>query len=119
MTIINFSTVKNDTFNPTWIIEFLLNDVAIDLTGCEIKAEFKLPNSEAIVWTMTTVDSSILIVSPPTSGKIQFASQIIDIAAGKYNYDIQITFTDDVVKTYVRGVFTVIQDITDSIPVVI
>jgi len=115
MTILNFSAIRNNTFNPTWIIEFLLNDVAIDLTDCRIDIDFKLPNNSVAAYSMSTEDDTILIVDA-VGGQIQLGSQIIDIDAGKYNYDIRITFPSDVVKTYVRGVMTVIQDITDSIP---
>lgn len=41
MTTINFSVIKNDTLDFAWTMTFLKNDVAIDLTDAEIKADFK------------------------------------------------------------------------------
>ena len=114
MTTVNFSVIKNDTSDFDWTMEFLKNDAAIDLTDADIKAEFKTSiDAATVALTMSTDDDSIEFVDA-VAGKIKFAKQVISIAAGTYYFDVQITFPNGDVKTYVNGTMTVIQDITDA-----
>lgn len=114
MTTINFSVIKNDTLDFAWTMTFLKNDVAIDLTDAEIKADFKTSvDATSIALTMSIANTKIEYVDA-VNGIIKFAKQIISIAAGVYVYDLQITFPSGDIKTYINGEMTVIQDITDA-----
>lgn len=113
MTTVNFQVVKNDTFNPGWYYVLKKNRIVMDLTGCSVKADFKLEKTYIVALSMDDTNGKIIIKDGP-NGQIQFGNQIISIDSGKYNYDIQLTFPDTSIKTYIHGTMTVVQDITDS-----
>ena len=53
-----------------------------------------------------------ITITDAENGKFQIDEQIINIAAGNYKYDIRITFSDGNVKTWIKGDFLVICNIT-------
>ena len=106
------NAVKGDTFDGV-LFTLTLNGVAIDLTGATIIMDLRLTKTGTSVKRFTSVaDEHITISATPTDGTFTFNDQIIDVDAADYFYDIQITFADDTVKTYIYGRWTVIQDVT-------
>jgi len=77
----------------------------IDLTGAAIKCDFESIGNNCIALTMT--ESSGISITDATNGKLQFNSQVIDIAVGAYEYDMLFTLTSGVKKVYVSGRMTV------------
>lgn len=106
----NFKVKRGDTFSGS-IFEMVVNSVPLDLTDTVIKAEFVAPNSNVASLLMSTENNKITIIDAQ-SGEFQFSEQIISLAPGIYNYDVQFTFPDGKVKTYITGVMTVEADIT-------
>lgn len=106
---------KGDTFDS---VEFKLSTsnesgkTPIDLTNCSIVMDIR--NSLGIrVKRLTSLSSGgITILDPPTNGIFKIDSQIIDIPTSKYVYDIQITFPDNTVRTYIWGYWVIYQDVT-------
>ncbi len=111
MTKYDFTVKRGDTYQG---VEFQLikNGSAIDLTDATIKADFKLKNSGKTLMTMST-DNDKIAITYPLEGRFIFSPQVISVQAGAYQYDIQIQFNDDSLKTYIEGTMTVEQDITE------
>jgi hypothetical protein len=106
------NTVKGDTFDGA-VFTITRNSTAIDLTDAEIIMHLRLTPTGAIVDSFTTVGGGGLTIdADPTLGKFVFDSQIINLPAATYVYDIQIEFSNGVVKTYVGGKWTILQDVT-------
>lgn len=106
--------IKGDTFDG-YTFTLSLNDLPIDLTGASIIMELKKFKEQTTAdLTLSTNNSKISILSPSTDGKFQIIPQIIDISAFNYFYDIQITFSSGVVKTYIEGRWRIKQDISSS-----
>jgi len=104
--------IKGDTFDG---LSFTLsvNTVLVDFTDAIITMDLRLDKTGVSVKRFTSVgDADITIESPKTSGKFKFNSQIINVDAGIYYYDIQILFPNTVVKTYIEGRWTILQDVT-------
>lgn len=59
------------------------------------------------------IDSALGTISVTGDGSFTILSFVFSICAHAYDYDIQITYTDGTVKTYVQGVWTVQEDITE------
>ena len=83
-----------------------------DITGaiiiCQIKPEV---NATAIHEWKTGVNITIV---DALSGEFRLNQiDVFDPEAGKYIYDLQITFADGTSETYMKGKICVIQDITD------
>jgi hypothetical protein len=81
--------------------ELLVNSEAKDLTDATIEMFI---SSE--IYSSATGE---IVISDPTGGKFQFASQIVDLPVGNYSYEITITFSDASVKTYIDGYWRIVE----------
>lgn len=92
---------SGDTLSPTEF-ELLVNGTAKNLTGAAITAIFTLGVNEQTL----TVGSGITITNA-AGGKFKLDAQVIDWPAGQWQYEITITFSDNTVKTYIKGSFKI------------
>ena len=104
--------VRGDTFDG---VQFTVtvNSLPIDLTLAIINMDLRSKLTNEVAKSFTTVNSGgLTIILPPENGQFTFDSQIIDVPAGTYAYDIEIVFSNGVVKTYIGGIWNILQDIT-------
>lgn len=106
--------IKNDTFSS---VEFVFYDnlgSPIDLTGCTIQIQFRFRSKTgAIVKDIST--GSGITLTDAANGTFEIDKFTpVDWAADCYYYDVQVTFTDSTIKTYVWGQVKVLQDVTNS-----
>ena len=108
---LNFSHIKGDTFEA---VNFAVvkNTVALNLTGSVIKMQLKKECDGVAILALTSVASAGLTITNAAGGLFKINQQIINIPEFNYIYDIQITFADGTVKTWVEGNFVVKCDIT-------
>ena len=103
--------IKGDTYGGT-SFTITVNTIPLDLTGASIKMSLKSNKSTSKSdLDLTTANNRIKIVTA-ASGIFQVPSQVIDLPAGLYYYDIQITLANKSVKTYIEGQWKILQDIT-------
>lgn len=100
---------NNDTFNGVQF-EVLINAVAADLTDADIKMQLR--DSACKLIDEYSVENLKLELTDPTNGIFTFKKQIISLAPQKYSYDIEITFANGDVKTWIKGEWKIIKDIT-------
>jgi len=105
--------VKNDTFRS---VEFIFDDegTPIDLTGAGIKIQFRYRCKTGKVVKEVT-DGNGVTITDAINGTFkidQFTP--VDWEIGKYHYDVQITFADGSIKTYVQGNVKILQDTTNG-----
>jgi hypothetical protein len=109
---LNFSHIKADTFDQV-NFELKINDVAKNLTGAIIRMQLrKTADDTTPALSLTSVASAGITITSPTTGLFRINTQIIDIPVYDYEYDIEIKFADNTVKTYVAGIFSITQEIT-------
>jgi hypothetical protein len=109
---LNFSHIKADTFDQV-NFELKINNVAKNLTGAIIRMQLRTnPNDTTPALSLTSVGGAGITITSPTAGLFKINSQIIDIPVYDYEYDIEIKFADNTVKTYVQGIFSITQEIT-------
>lgn len=108
---LDFSHIKGDTFEA---VNFAVvkNTVALSLTGAVIKMQLKKECDGVAILSLTSVASAGLTITNAAGGLFKINQQIINIPEFNYIYDIQITFADGTVKTWVEGNFVVKCDIT-------
>jgi hypothetical protein len=105
----NVQIWRNDTWSQVFTITS--NSVAVNLTGCTIVIQVrKSAAAESIDLSLSTTESSITI-GGANSNQITL-KKIVNIAAGNYLYDMNVTFPSGQVKTYIWGSFFVQEDIT-------
>jgi hypothetical protein len=104
----NVQLWRNDTWAQTFAIT--ANDVAVDLSGSTILIQVRTkPTSTDVVLSLVT-GTSITIGGV---GKNEITlNKIVNIAAGNYVYDMNVTFPSGLVKTYIWGTFLEQEDIT-------
>ncbi len=106
------STRKGDTF-PGVVFTIKVNGTPLVLTDAVITMDLRLTDTSSSALRLTSVaNAGFTISATPTDGTFTLNSQIIDVPAGTYNYDINILLSNDTVKTYVWGTWSVIQDVT-------
>jgi len=108
---LNFSHIQGDTFEAV-NFAVIKNAVALSLTGAVIKMQLKKECSGIPILSFTSVSSAGLTITNAASGLFTINKQIINIPAYNYLYDIEITFSNGDVKTYIEGSFLVKCDIT-------
>lgn len=98
--------IKNDTFDG---ISFTVNvnGSPLNLTGASILASFK-KNFDT---TKTLASPDDITITVPTSGQFTIDQKVIDWPAGTYNYDIAMTLNTGVIKTYIKGTWTIVEDL--------
>lgn len=94
-----------DTFNG---IQLTIENK--NLTGFLIKMQIKTAPFGAVVKDLS-IDNGITIVDA-VNGILRIDSFVNPITAGYYIYDMQFTNPNGVVQSYLKGQFTVIQDVT-------
>jgi hypothetical protein len=101
---------RGDTFNGRKI-SLERNGAPIDLTGAKIIIQFKLSSSGVSKFEFSTKKETIYIPEP-TNGELIMMPRILNVPAGHYNYDMQITFPNGNVKTYLSGIWTILDDVS-------
>jgi hypothetical protein len=102
--------VKGDTFDGT-LFTIKVNGVPLDLNSAHIDMDLRLEPLGVIAKTFSS-DTGGIIIYNPSDGQFTVDPQIVDVPAGDYYYDIEITLSNGVVKTYVGGRWKILQDIT-------
>lgn len=107
----NIKIWRNDTWSQTFAI--LADTTPVDLTGCTIVIQVRqTPSSANVDLTLSTANSSISI-GGLNRNQITLNKKV-DISAGSYVYDMNVTFPSGEVKTYIWGNFIVQEDITKA-----
>lgn len=105
------SQYRGDTFDA---VAFTFKDkdtgLPIDLSGTDIKCQFRSPFNAKIIKEID-LDDGILMISE-VGGTIAIDEFLITWDDGVYNYDIQIIYPSGTTKTYVKGTVTVLGDTT-------
>ena len=106
--------VKNDTFSK---VEFEYNDAVgdpIDLTDVTVKVQFR--NNSRKGHVVKSVDTTAgVTMTDAANGRFEIDKFTpIDFAVGTYYYDVETTFPNGDIKTYVGGTFKVLQDVTNG-----
>jgi hypothetical protein len=99
--------------NDSWaqVFALLADTTPIDLSGSTILIQVRpTPASATIALTLSTADSSINI-GGVNRNQITLNKKV-DVTAGSYVYDMNVTFPSGEVKTYIWGNFIVQEDIS-------
>ena len=98
--------------NDTWaqVFSIISNDVAIDLSGSTILIQVrKTAKSSDVALTLQT--GSSITIGGAFNNEI-ILNKVVNIEAGNYVYDMNVTFPSGMVKTYIYGSFLVQEDIS-------
>jgi hypothetical protein len=109
---LNFENTKGDTFEAV-AFHLKINDVDVNLTGAVIKMQLRKSYCDTTAaLSLTSVASAGITITNAAAGQFKINKQIINIDVKNYVYDIQITFADGTVKTYIKGNFNILNEVT-------
>jgi hypothetical protein len=102
--------IRNDSTNN---IQLQLKDPYFEegLTGASIKMQIKDETTGAVKKELST-DSGGILIQDEAEGIFDILPYLCDLTVKQYNYDIQITYNNGMVKTRFKGKYTVLNDIT-------
>lgn len=104
---------KGDTFDG---VEFTILDgmdnSPINITNSAIKIQFRKSSNTGNLVKEINIGSGITVVNA-VGGVFRINSFLLNWDSGIHYYDVQITFPNNVVKTYIKGEILIIQDTTN------
>ena len=103
---------KGDTFN-TLQFTMLNTDglTPINLTGMGIKSQFRSDWKKGVLVKELNIGTGIT-VTDALNGVFQIDPFILDWNPSNYYYDVEFTFVDARVVTYIEGLIKIMQDVT-------
>lgn len=107
---VNFRVYKGDF----WSVPLVFTDTddnPIDFTGVEFKMQVKKVASGSFK-EMELTNGDGIEISGADNNTVTIEKNPLDIAAGKYKYDLQATLTNGKIVTYIYGVIDVKEDVT-------
>ena len=110
MNQLNFQHIKADTFDEV-AFQIKINDVEVDLSDTVIRMQLRKEYGGVVGLSLTSVGSAGITITDAANGLFKINTQIIDIPAFNYIYDIEFNF-DGEVKTYISGHFLIKNDVT-------
>lgn len=102
---------RGDTWMGFNKIAITVDSIPINLSGCDIKIEFREDYDAPVALSLSTTTSTILI--QPGLSSITVPPLIVDIPPGTYKYDLQVTNNLlNTINTYMEGYWEIHFDIT-------
>ena len=103
---------KGDTFDK---ITFTIkeNKVVVPLTGALIKMDFRKNTNTGTLQQSFIIGDGLTVIDA-AGGVFELNAFINDWNTDMYFYDMEITFSDGVVRTYAKGRLSVNQDISNG-----
>tara|TARA_R110000868_G_scaffold120421_4_gene319561 strand:- start:7893 stop:8237 length:345 start_codon:yes stop_codon:yes gene_type:complete len=109
---LNFTHINGDTFDQV-VFRIVIDAVNADLTDAIIRMQLrKKPCDLKAVLSLTSVANAGLTIIDAVEGLFAINEQVIDIDINNYAYDIEIEFGDGTIKTYIRGNFNILAEVT-------
>jgi hypothetical protein len=103
--------LRGDTWSGITSITITNSGVPISLSGALIKMQLREDLDAPVALELSTTNG-LIVITNPLSGVFQIPPQIINIPFDTYNYDIQVTFPNGTVTTYIAGTWQITPDIT-------
>lgn len=94
-------TVKRKTTYLGDKFRIHVNGAPLDLTGASILVQFRKAPLKTVFLELR-IGSGITVTDAP-NGAFQFDTQVFDLAAGQYGYDVEITLASGKIVNYLYG----------------
>lgn len=100
--IVNLNCYRGDTWAQTF--RLIQDSQPVDLAGSTVAA-----------WArQATLVEHLIVTVGPAAGEVTVSFPNGGLAAGPWNYDLEVTDTAATVKTWVRGCLRVAADVTNA-----
>jgi len=106
----NIEHYKGDTFKQIPMV-YKLNGTPQDLTGAIIRMQLRKERDGVSYLELTSVANAGITITNATTGSFKINTQVINIHAGNYVYDIEFNI-NGVIETLIKGDFIITNDVT-------
>lgn len=110
---LNLEIYRGDTYYREF--QWREFDVAVDITGCSIKMQFReCLGSPDVLLEASSVDGKVSVTDGINGGwEIDLPpAETSLLEVGKYVYDVKFTFPDSSIHTVIRGIVDVVDRVT-------
>jgi hypothetical protein len=107
----NITVYDNDTY-PGVEFTITVNSIPLSLVDASIRMQVRQTRTEPAVIDISS--GSGITITDAAAGKFKIDAQIFTGVPKTYLYDIEITLADNSVKTYIKGNFIILGDITHA-----
>ena len=101
---------RGDTWDGINKIGITINSIPVNLSGAKVTMQFREDYDAPTALTLSTETSTITVL--PDLSSVRVLPVIVDIQPATYKYDLQVTFPDKQIKTYLEGTWQIYFDIT-------
>ncbi len=105
--------LRGDTWEGIEEIVISKNGLPLNLTDASVLMQFRKDVDSPVALELSTDNGGVLITDGP-GGKIKVPGTRILMQYGTYNYDLQVTLADGFVKTYLKGTWKIVADISHT-----
>ena len=106
----NIEHYKGDTFKQVLMV-YRVNGIAQNLTGAIIRMQLRKEKDGVSYLELTSVANAGITITDAVNGAFKINTQVIDINAGNYIYDIEFNI-GGVIETLIKGDFIITNDVT-------
>lgn len=108
---VNISHKRGDSWGGWPEVTINLNAAPLDLTGSSILLQVrKSPTAPEVAAEWATGDG--ITILDPEAGQFAVEGRIIDLLAGTYVYDVELTLASGRVLTPIYGTFEILTDVS-------
>lgn len=97
---------RGDTVDPK-TFDITINGSAPASPITEVKIELR---KDCKVYKRYSISGGEIVLNSP--GNFTISQHVLDLAEGHYNYDLEVTFQNGKIKTYLRGTWWIFEDVT-------
>jgi hypothetical protein len=106
----NIEHYKGDTFKQVLMV-YKVNGTPVNLTGAIIRMQLRKERDGVSYLELTSVANAGITITNAATGAFKINTQMIDIQAGNYVYDIEFNI-GGVIETLIKGDFIITNDVT-------
>jgi hypothetical protein len=104
--------LRGDTWNGIDSVTITLSGVPVNITDSTIRMQLREDIDSPVALELSTNNGHI-VISDGANGVFQIPPTLITIPFGTYKYDIQVTFSNGINKTFITGTWQITPDITE------
>lgn len=103
--------LRGDTWSGIPEIIIQKDGQPLSLSGANILMQFRKDIDSSVALELST-DNNGIVITDAVNGKLSIPEVLITMQYGTYQYDLQITLADNFVKTYLKGTWKIVGDIS-------
>lgn len=103
--------LRGDTWNGITSISLSKDGIPLNLSGANILMQFRKDIDSPVNLELSS-DNGGIVITDDINGLISIPPILITMQYGTYQYDLQVVLSDGYTKTYMKGIWKIVGDIS-------